>query len=57
MKSVAVAGAALVLAVVVFHANADDALKSGPQVGKGVGGPFNPLNVTGDNAGEKTCQV
>jgi hypothetical protein len=32
-------------------------LKSGPQVGQIIPGPFNPLNVTGDNAGEKVCQV
>lgn len=31
-------------------------LKSGPAVGKGVPA-FNPLNVTGDDAGEKRCQV
>jgi hypothetical protein len=36
---------------------ADDALKSGPQVGQTIPGPFNPLNVTGPNAGEKACQV
>jgi hypothetical protein len=31
-------------------------LKSGPEVGKSVRA-FNPLNVTGDDAGEKRCQV
>jgi hypothetical protein len=36
---------------------ADDALKSGPQVGQNIPGPFNPLNVTGPSAGEKACQV
>jgi hypothetical protein len=36
---------------------AAESLKSGPQVGTRVPGPFNPLNVTGDNAGTKTCQV
>lgn len=30
-------------------------LKSGPQVGDEVPGPFHPLNVTGDSAGEKAC--
>jgi hypothetical protein len=36
---------------------AGDALKSGPQVGQQVPGPFNPLNVTGSQAGKKFCQV
>ena len=31
-------------------------VKSGPQVGEKVPGPFRPLNVTGPNAGEKVCQ-
>src|SRR5262249_40196790 len=30
-------------------------LKSGPQVGKAVPGPFHPLNCSGENAGEKFC--
>src|SRR5262245_29881278 len=30
-------------------------VKSGPQVGETLAGPFHPLNVTGDNAGEKHC--
>jgi hypothetical protein len=33
-----------------------EAPKSGPQVGELVPGSFLPLNVTGDNAGEKHCQ-
>jgi hypothetical protein len=32
-------------------------LTSGPPVGSHRLLPFNPLNVTGDNAGEKVCQV
>jgi len=32
------------------------ALKSGPQVGESVPGPFEPLNVTGAQAGQKFCQ-
>src|SRR3954471_11306809 len=31
------------------------ALKSGPQAGQDVPGPFHPLNVTGENAGKKAC--
>jgi thiol-disulfide isomerase/thioredoxin len=30
-------------------------IKSGPQVGDKVPGPFEPFNVTGDNAGEECC--
>lgn len=31
-------------------------VKSGPQVGEKVPGPFAPLNVTGPDAGKKSCQ-
>jgi hypothetical protein len=34
---------------------AADAVKSGPQVGEKVPGPFQPLNVTGPDAGKKAC--
>jgi hypothetical protein len=34
---------------------ADEALKSGPQVGQEVPGPFHPLNCTGAAAGQKHC--
>jgi hypothetical protein len=57
MKHVMVMGAAVALVVVSCHAWAADELKSGPQVGQSTGGPFNPLNVTGSDAGGKTCQV
>ena len=30
-------------------------VKSGPQVGAKVPGPFSPLNVTGPDAGKKSC--
>ena len=30
-------------------------LKSGPQAGSKVPGPFHPLNVTGEDAGKKAC--
>src|SRR5258708_12120452 len=30
-------------------------LKSGPQAGQDVPGPFHPLNVTGESAGKKSC--
>ena len=32
-----------------------DKLVSGPQAGEKVPGPFHPLNVNGENAGEKFC--
>jgi hypothetical protein len=34
---------------------AADAVKSGPQVGDNVPGPFHPLNINGSKAGEKNC--
>jgi hypothetical protein len=46
--------AALALTV-VLGVQAGDTLKSGPQVGKEVPGPFHPLNVTGESAGKKAC--
>src|SRR5688500_18031321 len=48
---VALLGSALALASVY----ADNNLKSGPQVGQEVPGPFHPLNVTGAQAGKKAC--
>jgi hypothetical protein len=57
MKRFIPLGALVAAVVVLHHARADEGLQSGPQVGKGIGGPFNPLNLTGDNAGEKVCQV
>ena len=49
----------LSLALVLFAGSvwAADAVKSGPQVDKDVPGPFHPLNVTGDFAGQKQCLV
>jgi hypothetical protein len=49
----AVAALALVAGVAV--AAPDAALKSGPQVGEELAGPFHPLNINGKNAGEKNC--
>ncbi|MFL5339193.1 MAG: hypothetical protein ACJ8F7_03415 [Gemmataceae bacterium] len=34
---------------------AAEPLKSGPQVGSELPGPFHPLNVNGENAGQKSC--
>ena len=52
MKMTLTAGAALAFALLLCRADAADALKSGPQVGDGVG-VFEPLNVTGAFAGKK----
>jgi len=42
------------MAMVVGSVQAEE-LKSGPQVGDQVPGPFEPLNVTGENAGDECC--
>lgn len=49
--------AALAVAVLVGSLNAEKAaaIKSGPQIDQKLAGPFHPLNVTGDKAGEKNC--
>ena len=52
----AFAAAALLVGVPAAGALAGD-LKSGPEVGKTIPGPFHPLNVTGAKAGEKHCLV
>ncbi|MEZ6139365.1 MAG: hypothetical protein R3B84_02230 [Zavarzinella sp.] len=43
--------------IVLFAASNLNAaeLKSGPQVGEKVPGPFHPLNINGEDAGEKAC--
>ena len=48
-----VAGAALL--VTGANAGGGAAVKSGPQAGQDVPGPFHPLNVTGASAGKKQC--
>jgi hypothetical protein len=40
---------------VVLGAGAQSAVKSGPQVGEKVPGPFHPLNINGEAAGKKNC--
>jgi hypothetical protein len=47
--------AGLCVALLTSFGSADEALKSGPQVGAQVPGPFHPLNVTGAMAGKKNC--
>src|SRR5262249_22739905 len=46
---------ALGLALTSTSVFAQEKLKSGPQVGDQVPGPFHPLNVTGSAAGKKNC--
>ncbi len=48
---------ALALSAMVGIAVADNALKSGPQTGENIPGPFHPTNITGAKAGEKHCLV
>ena len=55
MKLSRLAVAFLALGLVVGVALAADTVKSGPQVGKPVPGPFHPLNINGETAGEKAC--
>ena len=50
-------GASLAVALLTGSLIAAESLKSGPQPGEFVPGPFNPLNVTGSAAGKKVCQV
>jgi hypothetical protein len=49
-------GASLALVLLIGGAWAADALKSGPQPGDDLT-PFDPLNVTGEFAGETQCLV
>ena len=53
VRSLFTAGLALVLAAGVGAA--DTKVKSGPQVGEDLAGPFHPLNVNGKAAGQKHC--
>ena len=57
MKHRIAAGVSLAFALLIGSVWAADTLQSGPQPGDNVPGPFNPLNVTGDDAGSKQCQV
>jgi len=51
-------GASLAVALLTCSAMAaEDGLKSGPPVGSKKISPFNPLNVTGRQAGTRACQV
>jgi hypothetical protein len=47
----------VVAASVLAIAGAAGDLKSGPQVGEQLPGPFHPLNINGAKAGKKNCLV
>ena len=53
-RLLAMSALGLVLAISGVYAGGGT-LKSGPQAGKDVPGPFHPLNVTGEHAGKKAC--
>jgi len=56
MTKMRLVAAALALAVAFGGVvAAEKSVKSGPQVGEKVPGPFQPLNITGPAAGEKSC--
>jgi hypothetical protein len=57
MKSRFAVGAFAVMALAAAGVMAGDALKSGPQEGKNIPGPFHPTNITGPMAGKKHCLV
>src|SRR5262245_58351221 len=56
LKRFLCAGLALsALTVCLPRATSDEALKSGPQVGQEMPGPFHLLNLTGAAAGQRKC--
>lgn len=57
MKTRFAVGAFAVAMLAASAVMAGDALKSGPQVGKNIPGPFNILNVNGPSAGKSICLV
>jgi hypothetical protein len=58
MKYRIAVGASLAVALLCMGCVvADEAPKSGPQTGERLPGPFHPMNVTGNFAGQKACLV
>jgi hypothetical protein len=57
MKKVIALGLFTVTMVAISGLIAGESLKSGPQVGKQLPGPFHPLNATGGQEGKKHCLV
>lgn len=50
-------GTTLAVALLLGGALAAADLESGPQVGKRLPGPFNPLHCSGKDTGKKICLV
>ena len=50
-------GAFALTAMAMAMAVAGEGLKSGPQTGTSIPGPFHPTNLTGAQAGKKHCLV
>jgi len=57
MRNRVALGASLAVALLACSVIAAGPLKSGPQVGSKKIPAFNPLNVTGAQAGTRACQV
>jgi hypothetical protein len=55
MKMHRIAAVGLSVALLTGLVYAAGSIKSGPQVGEELAGPFHPLNVTGEKAGKKNC--
>ena len=49
--------AAVAIVLLIGSAMAAENLKSGPQAGDKIPGPFHPMNITGAFAGQKQCLV
>lgn len=57
MRNRMAAGVITFAALAFAGATAGESLKSGPQKGQNLAGPFHPLNVTGKMEGKKHCLV
>jgi hypothetical protein len=57
MKRVIALVGLLAIALAFGQTWAAESLESGPQAGQDIPGPFKPLNITGEFAGKKECQV
>jgi hypothetical protein len=57
MKHRIIAGVFTAAVLAVAGVTAGEALKSGPQTGSNIPGPFHPLNLTGKKADAKHCLV
>jgi len=55
MKTHRLVALGLAFALLAGFTLAEEKVKSGPQVGEDLAGPFHPLNVNGAKAGKKNC--